>query len=71
MRNEFISSNPEILGGRPVIRGTRISVELILDKIAAGDSIEDLPASYPHLAREAVQAAISFAAETLGVHNQI
>ena len=65
MQNEFVSSNPQVLGGKPVIRGTRISVELVLEKIAAGDSIEDIVASYPHLTREAVQAAVTFAAETL------
>ena len=65
MENEFISFNPGILGGKPVIRGTRISVELILEKIAAGDSIEEILTSYPHVTREAVQAAIAFAAETL------
>lgn len=46
MQNEFIVSNTQVLAGKPVIRGTRISVELILEKVAAGDSIDDILVSY-------------------------
>jgi uncharacterized protein (DUF433 family) len=55
--------DPEILGGKPAIKGTRISVELILERTADGWSMEDILKSYPNLVREDVLAAHSFAAE--------
>lgn len=55
--------DPEILVGKPIIKGTRISVELILDRVADGWSMEDILKAYPHLAREDVLAALSFASE--------
>lgn len=58
-----IEVNPDVLAGKPVIKGTRISVELILDRLANGWSMEDILSSYPHLMREDVLAAIAFAAE--------
>lgn len=62
---EWIVSSPEILMGKPVIKGTRISVELILEKLAAGETIEDLLEAHPRLTREAIQAALAFAVEVL------
>lgn len=61
----FISCDPNILCGKPVITGTRISVELILEKLAAGQTIEQILEDYPHLTEEAIRAAIAFAAEVL------
>jgi len=58
-----IEVNPNVLVGKPVIKGTRISVELILDRFADGWSMEDMLASYPGITREDVLAAMSFAAE--------
>ena len=58
-----IVADPGILAGKPVIKGTRISVEFILDRTADGWSLEDILESYPHLKREDVLAAHSFAAE--------
>jgi uncharacterized protein (DUF433 family) len=55
--------NPKILTGKPIIKGTRISVEFILDRTADGWSLDDILQSYPHLTREDVLAAHSFAAE--------
>jgi uncharacterized protein (DUF433 family) len=55
--------DPEILVGKPIIKGTRISVELLLDRVAEGWSIDDILRSYPHLTRDDVLAALSFAAE--------
>lgn len=49
--------------GKPVIKGTRITVEMILESLSAGESIENLLASYPRLTKEAVFAALSFAAD--------
>jgi len=60
-----ITSDPHILVGKPVIKGTRISVDLILGWLANGWSVDDLLASYPHITREDVLAALAFAAEML------
>lgn len=62
---QYITSNPNILFGKPAIKNTRISVELILDELAGGTSIEELLEEYPHLTHEAVYAALAFAADTL------
>ena len=60
-----IISNPDILGGKPVIQGTRISVEVILELFASGASHEDILDAYPHLIAEDVQAALRYAAQFL------
>lgn len=60
-----IVSNPDILLGKPTVKGTRISVELILGWMANGWSVEDVLASYPHISRDDVLAALAFAAEML------
>lgn len=60
---ERITVDPEVLVGKPIIKGTRISVELILDRTADGWSTEDILSAYPHIGREDVLAALSFAAE--------
>jgi uncharacterized protein (DUF433 family) len=65
MKNKWIESHPEIKMGKPVIKGTRISVETLLEKLAAGETIEQLLESYPRLHKEAILAAIGFAAEIL------
>lgn len=65
MSEAIIESNPEILMGKPVITGTRISVELILEKLAAGESIEQLLEAHPNLSREGVLAALDFAAQAI------
>lgn len=54
----LIESNPKIMFGKPVIKGTRITVELILEKIADGESIETILSSYPHLSREQILACV-------------
>ena len=58
-----IEVNPEVLVGKPIIKGSRISVELILDRLADGWSMDDVLSSYPHISREDVLAALSFASE--------
>jgi len=60
---EHIVVDPAVLVGKPVIKGTRISVELLLDRFADGWSYDDVLAAYPHLTREQVQAAVTFASE--------
>jgi len=63
---ELIETNPEIMLGKPVIKGTRIPVELIVRKLGEGSTIEDLLDGYPNLSREAVMAALIYAANTIG-----
>ncbi|MBI5431056.1 MAG: DUF433 domain-containing protein [Nitrosomonadales bacterium] len=58
-----IEVNPAVLVGKPIIKGTRISVELILERLADGWTMEDVLVSYPHISREDVLAALSFASE--------
>jgi uncharacterized protein (DUF433 family) len=65
MYKEIIISDPGIMMGKPVIKGTRITVELILEKLAAGETVEQLLEAHPRLARESIQAALAFAAEAL------
>ena len=51
--------------GKPVVQGTRITVELILEKLVAGETVDDLLVAHPRLSREASEAALAYAAETL------
>lgn len=62
---ERIVVNPKIMGGKPVIKGTRIPVYFILELIANGWSIDDILKEYPHLTREDVLAAVRYAARVL------
>ncbi len=55
--------NPNVMFGKPVIAGTRIPVEVILDHLAAGESIDQVLAEYPRLTREAIHAALHYAAQ--------
>lgn len=61
----LIESRPDVMMGKPVVAGTRITVEGILDRLAAGETIEGIVEEHPRLTREAVLAAIEFAAEAL------
>ena len=65
MHRGMIQSDPSIMMGKPVIAGTRITVELILEKLAAGETIEQILEAHPRLTHEAVQSALDFAAEAL------
>ncbi len=58
-----IAINPEVMLGKPVIKGTRITVELILEKLAQGGTIEYLLDGYPHISEEDIRAAIAYAAD--------
>ncbi len=62
---DHIVSDPEILVGKPVVKGTRLSVELVLDRLADGWTAQDLFQSYPRLTPDALQAVFAFAAEVL------
>ena len=61
----LIESRPHVMMGKPVVAGTRITVEGILDRLASGETIEGIVEQHPRLTREAVLAAIEFAAEVL------
>ena len=61
----MITSDPKIMMGKPIIRGTRITVELVLEKLAAGETIEQILSEHPRLTSEGIRAAIAFAAEAL------
>jgi uncharacterized protein (DUF433 family) len=63
--HDLIEVNPKIMMGKPVIKGTRLTVEMILESLGAGETMENLLVSYPRLTHQAIQAALSFAAEAL------
>ena len=63
MQHPLITINPGIAGGKPVVKGTRITVEMLADEFAAGRTIEQLLYSYPHLNREQVEAALAYDAD--------
>jgi len=65
MSEQLIQADPSIMMGKPVIKGTRITVEIILEKLAAGETNEQLLEAYPRLTKEAIQAALAFAAQAL------
>ena len=60
-----ITSDPAVLGGKPIIKGTRISVEFLLELFASGASREDILLAYPHLAAEDIEEALRYAAAVL------
>lgn len=60
-----IQVNPKIMMGKPVIKGTRVTVELILRKLSEGAAEADLLDAYPRLTKEDIQAAIRYAADTV------
>ena len=65
MPENLIVSDPAVMMGKPVIRGTRITVELILEKIAHGVSIESIVEEHPHLTRKMVLTAVDYAVKVL------
>lgn len=69
--NKYIERNPEIMLGKPIIKGTRITVEIIMRKLAGGFTIEKLIESYPHLNREQIFSALEFAADIIANEEEI
>lgn len=65
MWQDVIHADPAVMMGKPVIKGTRITVELILEKLAAGEPMDQLLDAHPQLTEEAVRAALAFAADAL------
>ena len=66
MSSAWIEVDPEVCNGRPVLRGTRIAVQSVLEMLAAGDSVEDVLAAFPSLGREQVLACVDHAARLMG-----
>ena len=62
---ERITSDPTILGGKPIIRGTRISVEMILEWIASGASRDDILRKHSHISSDDLEQALGYAAATM------
>lgn len=67
MQQPQIISNPDIMMGKPVIAGTRITVEHILEQLAGGRTIEQIITIHPHITYEDVRAAILYAAEAVRI----
>lgn len=65
MSMPLIQADPTVMMGKPVISGTRITVELILEKLAADESVEQILAAHPRLTRAGVLAAVDYAAKVL------
>ncbi len=65
MKANMIESDPAVMMGKPVIAGTRITVELILERLAAGETVEQILEAYPRLTREAISAALLYAVRNL------
>ena len=65
INNDLVQCDPSILMGKPVVAGTRITVELILEKLSEGETIEQILEAHPRLTREGVLAALKFAAQAL------
>lgn len=62
---DYITSDPHVMMGKPVIKGTRITVELILEKLSSGETVDQILQAHPRLTREAIHAALAFAAAAL------
>jgi uncharacterized protein (DUF433 family) len=69
--SDRITIASDVCNGKPVIRGTRITVQTVLEFLGAGDSIDDVLAEYPTLTREDVQACLDYAARVMGNHYSV
>ena len=65
MDTNLIQSDPAVMMGKPVVAGTRITVELILEKLAAGETVEQIIDAHPRLTRESISAALAYAAQAI------
>jgi len=68
---KYIERNPDIMLGKPIIKGTRITVELLMRKLANGYEIDDLLKSYFHLEREQIFAALEYAADMIASEDNL
>jgi uncharacterized protein (DUF433 family) len=62
---DLISVSPDVMAGKPVVAGTRLTVEYILDELGHGHTIEDLLDGHPRLTREGIEAAVQYAIDAL------
>ena len=62
---EKITANPAILGGKPIVKGTRISVEFVLELLASGITEDEIIMDYPHITKEDIHACLEYAARAL------
>ena len=69
--DSLIELNPQICNGRPVVRGTRISVETVLTYLCAGDSVEDVLAAHPRLTRQSILACLDYARRLSAAHSTL
>lgn len=65
MSTPLIQADPDVMMGKPVVAGTRITVEQILEKLAADESVDQILAAHPRLTRPGVLAAVAYAAKVL------
>jgi uncharacterized protein (DUF433 family) len=63
--SKYIARDPNIMLGKPIVKGTRITVELLMRKLAGGYSIEKLLESYPHISKEQILAAFEYTADLI------
>lgn len=63
MEHPRISIDPKVMGGKPCIKGTRITVDVLVDHLASGETMEDLIEGYPPLTADDIRAALRFAAD--------
>lgn len=69
--SERIMVSPDICNGKPVVRGTRITVQTVLEFLAAGDSVDEVLAEYPALKRQDVQACLDYASKLMANHYSV
>lgn len=69
MASSKISINPKVMMGKPVIKGTRVTVEILLKKLAQNLSPDEILQDYPQLSKDDIKAAVDFAAESLGTES--
>ena len=69
--SDRITVSPDVCNGKPTIRGTRITVQTVLEFLAAGDSVEDVLEEYPRLTRDDVQACLDYASRLMANHYSV
>ena len=69
--SERITISPDICNGKPVVRGTRITAQTVLEFLAAGDSVEDVLEEYPTLKREDIHACLDYASKLMANHYSV
>jgi len=62
-----IQTDPDVIMGKPVVAGARVTVETILERLAAGEEVDDVLDAFPHIEREDIQAALQHAADVLSL----